>query len=123
MRLFAQAGVKTVKAEDVPDALDLAPWVSGCDQVRFCTSRACYPDNGASYISATLADWLEDRQVDHVHGAPYHPQIRGAIQRRHHTLKNRAVPENHHLPGDPRRQLDAFADHDNHKRYHESLQT
>lgn len=31
-------------------------------------------DNGASYISGELADWLEDRQMDHVRSAPYQPQ-------------------------------------------------
>jgi len=33
-------------------------------------------DNGSSYVSGDLAMWLEDQQMDHVRGAPYHPQTR-----------------------------------------------
>ena len=81
-----------------------------------------YTDNGSSYISGELADWLDDRQMDHVRGAPYHPQTQGKIERWHQTLKNRILLENYYLPGDLRRQIDAFVEHYNHQRYHESLQ-
>ena len=79
-------------------------------------------DNGSSYISGELADWLEDQKMDHVRGAPYHPQTQGKIERWHQTLKNRILLENYYLPGDLRQQIDAFVDHYNHQRYHESLQ-
>ena len=32
---------------------------------------------GSSYISGDLAEWLEDQKIDHVRGAPYHPQTQG----------------------------------------------
>jgi transposase InsO family protein len=79
----------------------------------------CY---GASYISGELADWLEDRQMDHVRGAPYHPQTQGKIERWHQTLKNRILLENYYLPGDLQHKIDAFVEQYNHRRYHESLQ-
>lgn len=60
--------------------------------------------------------------MDHVRGAPYHPQTQGKIERWHQTLKNRILLENYYLPGDLREQIDAFVDHYNHCRYHESLQ-
>jgi transposase InsO family protein len=31
-------------------------------------------DNGSSYISADLAEWLDKRSIKHVRGSPYHPQ-------------------------------------------------
>ena len=38
------------------------------------------------------------------------------------TLENRILLENHFLPGDLERQIEAFIEHYNHQRYHESLQ-
>jgi transposase InsO family protein len=78
-------------------------------------------DNGASYIAGDLADWLEGQGINHVRGAPYHPQTQGKIERWHQTLKNRILLENYYLPGDLENQIQAFVDHYNHRRYHESL--
>ena len=78
-------------------------------------------DNGASYISADLADWLEKKGMAHVRGAPNHPQTQGKIERWHQTLKNRILLENYYLPGDLEAQIDAFVANYNHNRYHESL--
>ena len=78
-------------------------------------------DNGASYISGDLAEWLDDREMDHVRGAPHHPQTQGKIERWHQTLKNRILLENYYLPSHLEAQIDAFVAHYNHQRYHESL--
>ena len=43
-------------------------------------------DNGSSCIAGDLADWLEERGMDHVRGAPLHPQTQGKIERWHQTL-------------------------------------
>lgn len=59
--------------------------------------------------------------MSHVRGAPLHPQIQGKIERSHQTLKNRILLENYFLPGDLERQIEAFVEHYNHRRYHESL--
>lgn len=112
----------TMKSGDVTDTLDLALQASGCDQATVLHKPRLLSDNGSSYISGELADWLEDRQMDHVRGAPYHPQTQSKIERWHQTLKNRILLENDYLPGDLRQQIDAFVDHYNHRRYHESLQ-
>ncbi|MBT5384023.1 MAG: DDE-type integrase/transposase/recombinase [Kordiimonadaceae bacterium] len=31
-------------------------------------------DNGPSYISSELAEWLEEHDMEHTRGKPYHPQ-------------------------------------------------
>ena len=86
-----------------------------------CTGQGFSRDNGSSYVAGDLAKWLEDKGMQHVRGAPYHPQTQGKIERWHQTLKNRILLENYYLPGDLERQIDAFVEHYNHVRYHESL--
>ena len=111
----------TMKASDVTETLELALQASGCDQVAVRHRPRLLSDNGASYISADLADWLNDNGMDHVRGAPYHPQTQGKIERWHQTLKNRILLENYFLPGDLKANIGRFVEHYNHHRYHESL--
>jgi len=111
----------TMKAGDVTDTLDLALTASGCDQARVVHKPRLLSDNGSSYISGELAEWLDDHKMDHVRGAPYHPQTQGKIERWHQTLKNRILLENYYLPGDLEASIDRFVAHYNHQRYHESL--
>ena len=111
----------TMKAEDVTDTLELALKASGCDQATVVHKPRLLSDNGSSYISGDLAEWLDDRSMEHVRGAPYHPQTQGKIERWHQTLKNRILLENYYLPGDLKAQIEDFVEHYNHCRYHESL--
>jgi transposase InsO family protein len=110
-----------MKAEDVTATLELALKASGCDQAMVVHKPRLLSDNGSSYISGDLAEWLDDRSIEHVRGAPYHPQTQGKIERWHQTLKNRILLENYYLPGDLEAQVDTFVEHYNHQRYHESL--
>ncbi len=111
----------TMKARDVTDTLDLALTASGCDQARIVHKPRLLSDNGSSYVSADLAEWLEAQNMGHVRGAPYHPQTQGKIERWHQTLKNRILLENYYLPGDLEASIGRFVDHYNYRRYHESL--
>jgi putative transposase len=111
----------TMKAEDVTATLDLALAAAGLDQLTVAHRPRLLSDNGASYISSDLAEWLDDKGMPHVRGAPYHPQTQGKIERWHQTLKNRILLENYYLPGDLEAQVSAFVEHYNHRRYHESL--
>ncbi len=110
-----------MKAEDVTDTLQLALAASGCDQARVVHKPRLLSDNGPSYVSADLAEWLDDNGMGHVRGAPNHPQTQGKIERWHQTLKNRILLENYYLPGDLEAHIDRFVEHYNHRRYHESL--
>ena len=111
----------TMKAADVTDTLELALETSGCDSATVIQKPGLLSDNGSSCVASDLADYLEDKGMDHVRGAPHHPQTQGKIERWHQTMKNRVLLENHYLPGDLERQIGAFVDHDNKHRYHESL--
>jgi putative transposase len=112
----------TMKAGDVTDTLELALIASGCNQAHVRHKPRLLSDNGSSYISGELAEWLDEQRMSHVRGAPYHPQTQGKIERWHQTLKNRILLENYYLPGDLEAQIATFIDHYNHRRYHESLE-
>jgi putative transposase len=111
----------TMRADDVTATLDLALAASGLDRITVAHRPRLLSDNGSSYISADLAAWLDGKGMQHIRGAPYHPQTQGKIERWHQTLKNRILLENYYLPGDLERQVAAFVEHYNHARYHESL--
>ena len=103
-----------MKAEDVTATLELALEASGCDCVDVVHKPRLLSDNGSSYISGDLADWLEDQGMCHTRGAPNHPQTQGKIERWHQTLKNRILLENYYLPGDLEGKINAFVEHYNH---------
>src|SRR5216683_6867095 len=75
----------TMKTEDVTDTLQLALIASGCDQARVVHKPRLLSDNGPSYISGELAEWLDEQDMAHVRGAPNHPQTQGKIERWHQT--------------------------------------
>ena len=89
----------TMKTSDVTDTLNMALVASGCNQAHVVHKPRLLSDNGASYISGELAEYIKDNRMSHVRGAPYHPQTQGKIERQ---IKN-------------------FVEHYNHERYHESL--
>ena len=111
----------TMKAQDVSDTLDLALAKSGLDHVNVGHRPRLLSDNGSSYISADLAEWLEDKKIEHIRGAPYHPQTQGKIERWHQTLKNRVLLNNYYLPRELEAEIAAFVEDYNHQRLHESL--
>jgi putative transposase len=111
----------TMCASDVTATLDQALTASGLDHINVKQRPRLLSDNGSSYVADDLARWLEHKGMQHVRGAPYHPQTQGKIERWHQTLKNRILLDNYYLPGDLERQIAAFVEHYNHVRYHESI--
>jgi putative transposase len=111
----------TMAASDVSDTLDDALSFTGLDQVKGKHKPRLLSDNGPSYIASDLADYLDDKGMDHTRGRPYHPQTQGKIERWHRSLKNQILLENYYLPGDLEQRIGEFVDYYNHERYHESL--
>ena len=99
-------------ADHVRRRCDRNPRPSACglgpDRVTVVHRPRLLSDNGASYVAGDLAKWLKDNGMEHVRGAPYHPQTQGKIERWHQTLKNRILLENYYLPGDLERQIDGL---------------
>ncbi len=112
----------TMCACDVTATLEQALAASGLDHINVAHRPRLLSDNGASYVAGDLANWLDEKGMQHVRGAPYHPQTQGKIERWHQTLKARILLDNYYLPGDLERQIAAFVEHYNHVRYHESIE-
>ena len=110
-----------MRASDVTDTLNLALEASGCDSAKVIHKPRLLSDNGASYVAAELADFLSDKGMGHVRGAPYHPQTQGKIERWHQTLKNRVLLNNYYLPSQLEHEIGNFIEYYNNERYHESI--
>ena len=95
---------------------------SGCDSAQVAHRPRLLSDNGPSYIAGDLAEWLTDRGISHIRGAPFHPQTQGKIERWHQTLKNRICWRTTIFPAISRpRSPRHFVAHYNHLRYHEAI--
>ena len=111
----------TMRASDVTETIELALAASGCDQAVVQHKPRLLSDNRSCYISGELAEWMQKQEMEHIRGAPFHPQTQGKIERWHQTMKNRILLENYYLPGNLEQQIGAFVNHYNNHRYHESL--
>src|SRR6202041_3363967 len=69
----------TMKAKDVTATLDLALAASGLDEMTVVHRPRLLSDNGASYVAADLAQWLDRQEMEHVRGTPYHPRPRARL--------------------------------------------
>jgi len=110
-----------MSATDVSDTLDDALNFTGLDTVKVRHKPRLLSDNGPSYISGDLAAYLDEHDMQHTRGRPYHPQTQGKIERWHRSMKNQVLLENYYSPGDLKLRIGEFVEYYNHERYHESL--
>ncbi len=111
----------TMAATDVTDTLEIALKAAGLDTVSVRQRPRLLSDNGPSYVSSELADWLQDNGMAHTRGRPYHPMTQGKIERHHRSMKNLTLLENYYLPGQLKHSVGDFVELYNTRRYHESL--
>ena len=112
---------KTMSASDVSATLRDALQATGLDRGGARHRPRLLSDNGPCYVSSELQSWLAENSVPHTRAKPYHPMTQGKIERWHRTLKDRILLNNYYLPEELERQIDAFVNHYNTNRYHESL--
>ena len=108
-------------AKDVSDTLELALEASGLESMNVKHRPRLLSDNGPSYVSAELRDWLDERGMGHTRGRPYHPMTQGKIERYHRSMKNMVRLENHYSPWELERAVARFVDFYNHERLHEAI--
>ncbi len=87
----------SMSAGDVTDTLDDALSFTGLDEVKVNHKPRLLSDNGPCYISGELSDYLEENQMTHTRGRPYHPQTQGKIERWHRSMKNQILLNNYYL--------------------------
>lgn len=113
---------KTMTATDVQDTLDLALERSGRERARVLHRPRLLSDNGPCYLSKELKTYLEEHEMSHTRGKPYHPTTQGKIERYHRTMKNLIKLDHYYYPEELERALAGFVHWYNNERYHESLQ-
>jgi putative transposase len=59
--------------------------------------------------------------MDHIRGAPYHPQTQGKIERYHRSLKNILLLDNYYSPSELEAKIGQWVEYYNNRRYHEAL--
>ena len=64
---------------------------------------------------------MNDHEIEHTRGAPYHPMTQGKIERYHRSMKNVVKLENYYYPSQLGKAIADWVQHYNHERYHESL--
>ncbi len=108
-------------ADDVKNTLELAVTKTGMSGVKVRHRPRLLSDNGPCYIAGDLKQYLEEKDIKHVRGRPYHPMTQGKIERYHRTLKNVVNLENHYLPWQLEHRIKGFVEYYNNERVHESL--
>lgn len=111
----------TMAATDVQDILDESIAFTGVDRIKVKHKPRLLSDNGPCYLSKQLATYMDDHEMKHVRGAPYHPMTQGKIERYHRTMKNVVKLQHYYFPWELEQEISKFVDHYNHHRYHESL--
>lgn len=111
----------TMGASDVADTLQMALKASGLSHATVRHRPRLLSDNGPSYVSAELDQWLKSQGMTHTRGTPYHPMTQGKIERWHRSMKNQILLENYYLPSELEQRIADFVSYYNTQRYHESL--
>lgn len=112
----------TMNAQDAEHTLKIALAKAEIDKVKVYHKPRLLSDNGPAYHSADLAQFLKERRIDHIHGAPYHPMTQGKIERWHRSMKNVIKLQNYYSPSELEQAIAEWVEYYNNQRYHESLE-
>ncbi len=112
----------TMGSSDIEETLKLAMAKTQLTHIKVKHRPHLLSDNGSAFISDALKQFLKTYQMDHVRGAPYHPQTQGKIERYHRLMKSIVKLDNYYAPGQLEQVIADFVDYYNTQRYHESLE-
>lgn len=111
----------TMGSSDVEETLKLAIAKTNLSHIKVKHRPRLLSDNGSAFISDALKQFLNSYKMDHVRGAPYHPQTQGKIERYHRSMKSIVKLDTYYTPTELEQALAAFVDYYNTARYHEAL--
>ena len=101
--------------------MELALEKSGLEKARVRQRPRLLSDNGPAYLSKDLKKFLKRKDIDHIRGAPYHPQTQGKMESWHRSMKNVVKLQNYYSPSQLAEAIEDFVDYYNNQRYHEFL--
>ena len=111
----------TMTSADVKATLDQAVERTGVDHIKIEHRPRLLSDNGSAFVSDELAKYLAKYHLTQVHGAPYHPQTQGKIERYHRSMKSVVKLDTFYFPWELQQAIASFVAYYNQHRYHESL--
>lgn len=111
----------TMGSSDVEETLQQAVVKTGVTRIKVAHRPRLLSDNGPAFISNALAKYLKQYRIQHVRGAPYHPQTQGKIERYHRSMKSIVKLDTYYAPSDLEQAIAGFVTYYNTQRYHESL--
>jgi len=112
---------RTMKAEDAERTLKMALSKAEIEKVKVYHKPRLLSDNGPAYHSKELAQFLTERRIKHIHGAPYHPMTQGKIERWHRSMKNVIKLQYYYSPSELESAISEWVEYYNNQRYHEAL--
>ncbi len=107
--------------DEVKKTLDVAIAKTGITGVHVYHRPRLLSDNGPSFISSELKDYLSTHGLGHTRTRPYHPMTQGKIERYHRSMKNLILLENYYTPEQLSHQVGRWVDYYNNHRYHEAI--
>jgi transposase InsO family protein len=110
-----------MSTEEVKATIEAAIRFTGFRDPRVLHRPRLLSDNGPCYVSKALKQYLEQEDIAHTRGRPYHPMTQGKIERYHRSMKNILLLENYYSPDELTDQIDLFIEYYNNHRYHEAL--
>jgi len=111
----------SMNADDVKDTLDIAIERTGVENVKIVQKPRLLSDNGPCYISGSLKEYLEENNIKHTRGKPYHPMTQGKIERYHLSMKNVLLLDNYYSPSELEHYINKWVNYYNNERYHEAI--
>lgn len=111
----------SMETEDVKDLLEQAVKTTGVQHVEVRHRPRLLSDNGPCYLSKKLAEYLEEKEMTHTRGRPYHPMTQGKIERYHRSMKNVVNLDKYFFPWELEAAVAEFIEYYNNERVHESL--
>ena len=111
----------TMSSTDVEETLNVAVAKTGVQHIKVRHRPRLLSDNGPAFVSEALAKFLKRHHMNHVRGAPYHPQTQGKIERYHRSMKSIVKLDIYYAPSDLEYAIANFVRYYNEQRYHEAL--
>ena len=120
-RILAWRLQSAMTAGDFSDVIESAYDLAGMASVPEADRPRLVTDNGSALVSRDFGHYLEVKGIGHILASPYHPQTNGKIERYHRSCKEQINLVVWETPEELEKEISAFVQHYNNRRYHEAL--